>query len=105
MAIKFCAKKSPIHGKGVFATQKISKGELIGIYEGTRTQKDGTYVLWIWQEEETYFGIRGNTPLKYLNHSSRPNAYFDGDHLYALKAIPVDREITFHYGEEWKDVP
>ena len=43
--------------------------------------------------------------LRFLNHASKPNAEFDGDRLYARRVIRKDEEITFHYGEEWEDVP
>lgn len=96
---------SPIHGKGVFAARRIARGELIGVYAGTPTDRDGTYVLWVEGEDGSMGGLRGRNGLRYLNHCSRPNAEFDGDHLYALRAIREDEEITFHYGEEWEGVP
>ena len=96
---------SPIHGKGVFAARRITRGELIGVYSGVPTARDGTHVLWVEGEDGTMAGRLGKNGLRYLNHSSRPNAEFDGDHLYALRVIRTDEEITFHYGEEWEGVP
>ena len=37
--------------------------------------------------------------------SSAPNVEFDGHELFALRAIAIDEELTFHYGEEWADIP
>lgn len=96
---------SPIHGTGVFAARRIPRGELIGVYTGVTTKRDSTYVLWVeWGEGRTV-GRLGRSGLRFLNHSSRPNAEFDGDRLYARRVIRKDEEITFHYGEEWADEP
>ena len=94
---------SPIHGKGVFAKKKIRKGTFLGTYEGQPTRKDDTYVLWV-DEEGTWVGIDGENELRWLNHSSRPNAEFDGADLFAIRTIQPDEEITFFYGPEWADV-
>ncbi|MEM7261676.1 MAG: SET domain-containing protein-lysine N-methyltransferase [Planctomycetota bacterium] len=96
--------KSPIHGKGLFAQKRIKKGECIGTYEGKRTRSDGMHVLWVEETDGKWIGIKGENELKYLNHSSKPNAEFDGDELFAIRAIKKGEEITFDYGEEWEDV-
>ena len=96
---------SLIHGKGVFAARRITRGELIGMYIGTPTERDGTHVLWVEEEDGSMGGVRGMNGLRFLNHCGRPNAGFDGDRLYALSAIRKDQEITIHYGEEWEGVP
>ena len=94
---------SPIHGKGVFAARRITRGELIGVYIGTPTVRNGTHVLWVEGDDGSTVGLQGKNGLRFLNHSGRPNAGFDGDHLYALRVISKDQEITIHYGEEWED--
>lgn len=99
------AKRSPIHGRGCFAKKRIRKGELIGSYLGAVAQTDSRYVLWVHQGGDEWEGVLGQNELKYLNHSSKPNAEFDGVDLYAVRTIQPDEEITFHYGEEWSDVP
>ena len=96
---------SPIHGTGVFSARRIPRGELIGVYTGVTTKRDGTYVLWVERGDGKTVGRRGRSGLRFLNHSGKPNAEFDGDRLYARRVIPQDEEITFHYGEEWEDVP
>lgn len=98
-ARKFEVRDSSIHGKGVFATETIRKGEKLGVYEGDRTDEDDTYVLWITDLDGSEYGVDGTSDLKYLNHCPAPNAEFDGDELYASRAIRRDEEITFHYGE------
>ncbi len=97
--------ESPIHGKGCFAARPFKKGEVIGFYEGPPSDKDGTYVLWVSQEDGSWKGIDGKNDLRYLNHKKKCNAEFDGNRLVAIKAIRTNQEITFHYGEEWEDIP
>jgi len=93
-------KKSPIHGTGVFATQRIRRNELIGIFHGPRTRRNGKFVLWI-EEGDDVVGIKGTGTLRHLNHAARPNAAFRRDRLYALREIRPGDEVTIHYGEDW----
>jgi len=94
------SEKSKIHGTGLFAKRKIKKGEYIGTYEGPQAKRNGTYVLWVYEEEgEEPIGRSGKNLLRYLNHSVSGNAEFDGFDLYALKRIGLDEEITFDYKE------
>lgn len=91
--------ESPIHGKGLYALEPISKDEFIGTYHGDETSKDGTYVLWIF-EDDKQTGRDGKNELRYLNHSLEPNAEFDGYDLYALRDINPHEEITICYDPE-----
>ncbi len=102
---KIHVKASSIHGLGCFASREILKGELLGRYEGPTVKRDGTYVLWVLQENGEYIGINGQNELRYLNHSSRFNAEFQENSLFAIKKIKPGEEIKIHYGEEWDDVP
>lgn len=88
---------SPIHGKGLFAGVKIPKGSYIGTYRGPHATRNGTYVLWVYTDDGV-IARSGRNKLKYLNHSKRPNAEFDGFDLYARRTIRPDEEITFDYG-------
>jgi len=97
-------KPSVIHGLGVFAKRAISKGERIGKYLSRKTDRDGTYVLWVEDERGKWNGYDGYGRLKYVNHQSCPNAEFVGLELYALKDIPPGEEITVDYGDEWAEV-
>ena len=98
----FYVAESAIHGLGVFAGRGFRRDEVIGTYEGVPTQDDGTYVLWLYEDDQ-WRGIDGTGPLRFLNHACEPNADFDGCELYALRDIAPGDEITFHYGEEWED--
>ena len=98
----FYVAESAIHGLGVFAGRRFTRDEVIGTYEGAPTQEDGTYVLWLYQDDQ-WRGIEGTGPLRFLNHACEPNADFDGCELYALRDIAPGEEITFHYGEEWEE--
>ena len=104
---KIEVRKSPIHGRGLFAIQPIKKGEKIGRYEGpTVTEdEDGDHVLWVWDEDEDReYGIDGKNELRYVNHSRRPNANFEGEILEALRPIRPGDEITHDYGQAWAEV-
>ncbi len=95
---------SEIHGKGIFAGDFIKRDSVIGIYHGPRVQEDGTYVLWIDCEKDGIYGIDGCNELRFTNHSSAPNASFEGPELIALRDIEAGEELTFHYGDEWEDL-
>lgn len=99
------ARPSPVHGTGVFATEAIGAGELIGRYEGEPTEQDGTHVLWVESDDGGWEGIEGTGVLRFLNHSRTPNVEFDGPDLYARRDIAAGEELFFDYGEEWADVP
>ncbi len=94
---------SPIHGRGVFARRRLRRGAYIGTFEGRRTRRDGTHVLWVLQDDGSQVGIRGENELRFLNHSARPNAEFHGADLYAVRDIALGREVLIHYGDDWDD--
>lgn len=98
------ARKSAIHGRGLFAKRRFRTGAYIATFEGTRTERDGTHVLWVIDEEGKEVGIRGRNSLRFLNHSAWPNAEFRGADLHAVRNIQSGAEITFHYGDAWEDV-
>lgn len=100
---RFEVRESPIHGMGVFARDTIREGEYIGRYIGWRTDEDSMYTLWV-EYPEGQRGYFGTGRLRYLNHSTRPNAEFDGRDLFALRTIRPGEEIFVDYGEEWEDV-
>ena len=97
-------KRSPIHGRGLFAARTIPKGTFLGIYEGERTMRDGCYVLWVENEaRDDVYGVRGRNSLRFVNHNANPNAEFDGEELHSLRRIKPGEEITVHYGPEWDE--
>jgi SET domain-containing protein len=91
--------KSSIHGTGLFARKSIKRGEYIGTYNGPEAKHNGTYVLWVYEDENQPVGRSGRNLLRYLNHSVPGNAEFDGFDLYALTNIQAHEEITFDYKE------
>lgn len=95
---------SPIHGRGVFARRPLQPGELIGIYAGPTAERDDVYVLWVEDNDGSWFGVDGMNELRFLNHSSLPNAEFEGDALYARRSIAAGEELTIHYGEDWDGI-
>lgn len=91
--------RSEIHGQGLYAAVPLLPGQMIGVYEGPEVTKDGTYVLWIDADKENeWVGYDGKNELRFMNHSSSPNAEMDGLNCYALCRIEKDAEITIDYG-------
>jgi SET domain-containing protein len=88
---------SPIHGQGCFARVAFRAGEFIGTYEGPSAKRDGTYVLWVYEEGSPPVARSGRNLLRYLNHQPEGNAEFDGFDLYARCDITAGEEITFDY--------
>ena len=74
---------SKIQGQGLFASNNISKGDVIG--EGTIKDKRTTLT-------------------RYINHSSNPNVYFekvkDKVIVFAMQNIKKDNELTTNYRHE-----
>lgn len=100
-------KPSKIHGLGLFAARAFKKGEIIGHYEGPEVteDQDGDHVLWIYDEdEEREYGVDGQNETRYVNHSKKPNVYFNGTELEAIKAIRKGAELTHNYGDAWADL-
>lgn len=91
--------ESGIHGTGLFAKKAIRQGDYIGTFEGPEAKRNGTHVLWVYDDEDRPIGRRGKNLLRYLNHSVPGNAEFDGFDLYALEDIDPHEEITFDYKE------
>jgi len=94
---------SRIHGSGLFAQAFIPAESYIGDYAGPPVTEDGTYVLWVEEDDGSWSGVDGRNVLRYLNHNSSPNAELDGIELYALYDIERGEEITIHYGEDWDE--
>jgi SET domain-containing protein len=91
---------SPIHGNGCFARVPFSAGDYVGTYEGPEARRDGTYVLWVFEEGEEPVGRSGRNLLRWLNHREDGNAEFDGFDLFARRDIAAGEEITFDYNGE-----
>jgi SET domain-containing protein len=96
--------KSARHGRGVFALQRFQPGRGIGRFEGRPTRRDGEHVLWLFDEDGSAEGLLVTNALRFLNHSSRPNAEIDGLDLHAIRNIQPGAEILIHYGHDWQDI-
>jgi uncharacterized protein len=95
--MKYSVKESGIHGKGLFAIDKIEEGEIIGSIKYNPTDEDGPHVLWVDKQ-----GILVECELKYINHSKQPNACYCEDlDVVAVKDIIKGEEITHDYGDDW----
>jgi SET domain-containing protein len=85
---------STIHGRGLFAARHFHAGQTIGRLVGPRTRRDGPYVLWL----DEAVGIRVTNDLRFINHSSDPNAvYYDDLTVAAICDIYPGDEITHNY--------
>ncbi|MBD0327643.1 MAG: SET domain-containing protein [Pyrinomonadaceae bacterium] len=101
--------KSPINGKGCFATVLFPKGRKIADYAGEKIsnaeakRRAGRRVLRICAINNRWSidGSRGGNGTHYINHSCRPNAYMKSHYgrmqFYALRDIQPGEEITVDY--------
>ena len=117
MKIEF--KRSPVHGLGVFATEKILEGEIIEkapVLSLPIAKGDVTPLLidyrfnWPsgseWEEQVIALGYAS-----LYNHNNNPNAYWYSVydqrvfHFIAAKDIEAGEEIFVYYGDEsyWDD--
>jgi len=103
---KCAVERSRIHGSGVFARERIPKGELIGIFTGRilgmEEMEDlrsiSQYPLRI--HESLFLLPKNNKPDApyFINHSCDPNAGMKGQViLVARRAIEPGEEITYDY--------
>ncbi len=98
----FYVMESDIHGKGLFARQPIPQESYLGTYDGQTTRENGMHVLWVQESNGEWIGRDGENLLRYINHTTTPNAEFDGFDLYAIRDIEPDEEITIDYGDEFE---
>lgn len=98
---KIEVKNSSIHGKGLFATKKIKKGETVLSWKpkvSTRKQADA-----LPEKEKRYLYPDGDKvlwmqpPERYINHSCEPNTHVIEKNDIALRDIQPGEEITSDY--------
>ena len=112
MEKKIKSKKSKISGKGIFAIEKIKKGETICFMEGDLIDihemigrvdnkfENGSDPLGV--DNEMYIDL--DEPYRNTNHSCNPNAFIrKRNELVALKNINKGDEITFDYSTTMND--
>jgi hypothetical protein len=98
-------KKSRIHGKGVFTSRDLKKGEVVlrwrpkilnksDIKKLSATQKHYIYRV----SKDKYFLM--SPPEKYVNHSCDPNTKVKNYSDVAIRNIKRGEEITSNYGKE-----
>ena len=98
------------HGKGVFATSPIKKGQKIIDFRGrpvassslAKESKRGRNILVdpFQVGDDRFILLEG--PSLYFNHSCNPNAGFKGKtRLVALRNIPAGNEIFYDYSTVW----
>lgn len=122
MPSKVVARRSAIHGTGVFAVAPIAKGERIIEYRGERrTHEDvdageegdaesGHTFLFTLNDEYVIDGARRGNVARWINHSCAPNCESlieeaEGDDrtkdrvfIEAKRAIKPGEELTYNYG-------
>ncbi|KAF1704907.1 SET domain-containing protein [Pseudoxanthomonas suwonensis] len=122
MPRKIVARKSPIHGNGVFAVEPIRKGERVIEYKGLRRTHDEvdadssgdvesghTFLFTLNDEYVVDANYKGNDA-RWINHSCDPNCEavvveHDGDDrskdrifIEAIRNIRPGEELTYNYG-------
>ena len=89
---RLIVRKSPIHGRGIFAKKAFNASMKIAYFEGYEIDHETAYSLTFGNKHIEPTGI-----LKNLNHSCSPNARFQGRWLIALRDIKPTEEITIDY--------
>ncbi len=122
MPRRITARRSPIHGNGVFALAPIAKGETVIQYKGrliTHAQADRLYgdgadtghtFLFTLNERYIVDANQGGNTARWINHSCEPNCEAaieeddDGDPrrdrvlIQAIRDIAPGEELTYNYG-------
>src|SRR3954471_22903755 len=101
---------SEIHGKGVFATRPIAKGERIIEYKGkliTEAEADERYgdddsnhtFLFLLDNDMVIDAYRNGNSARWINHSCDPNCepFEEGNRLYihAIRDIEAGDELSY----------
>lgn len=103
--------KSSIHGKGLYAKEKIPAKRKIGSMAGKiisksaarkkAKSKQSISIVELWNGK-ALDASTVNNELKFINHCCQPNTYMRtiGNYVefYALRAIKLNEELTCNYG-------
>jgi len=116
--VPYVLRKSPIQGRGAFATRSIRKGERIVEYKGEHIdnneadlrypipkqgQHHHTFLFELDEDTCVDAAVKGNSA-RFINHSCDPNCRFDFARwwLVAARPIPAAEELSFNYlTTEW----
>jgi uncharacterized protein len=111
---RITARRSPVHGTGVFALQPIAAGERLFEYKGEvtswrraaarqRSEAGHTFVFGL-SDGRVIDGSRGGNSARFLNHACTPNceAIETGNRVFihTLVAIDAGDELSIDYGLE-----
>jgi SET domain-containing protein len=106
------AVKRSATGLGLFATQAFVKDDVIVEYCGETIsteeadERGGKYLA-ILNKEWVIDGRDRSNLARYINHSCKPNAYFELNEAetqifaVAKKRIALGEEVTVHYGKDY----
>ncbi|WP_280153475.1 SET domain-containing protein-lysine N-methyltransferase [Piscinibacter sp. XHJ-5] len=115
---KFAVKVKPsrIDGQGAFAAEPIParrkigevRGEAISVREARRRAKGCARIMIVeLSERRAIDAAQSSDPLRFTNHSCRPNAVLrirqGRVEFYAMRDIASGEEITVNYGETHHD--
>jgi hypothetical protein len=112
-------RSSGIHGKGVYATQRIRKGTRIVEYLGdrithqeaddryaTKGQDDGHTFLFVVSDRIVIDAGVGGNDARFINHRCEPNCdtVIEDDRVFieAVRAIEPGEELGYEYGLTWE---
>lgn len=110
MALKVVAKKSGLHGRGLFAARTLTEGEKLIEYRGTRyaegempNMEISGLTKFLGLSDGT--GIDGTGWAALANHGCEPNCELREEHgksklrawLFALRAIEQGEELVWDY--------
>lgn len=111
---KFAVDVAPsrIDGQGAFAAEPIParrkigeiRGESISVREARRRARGAARIMIVEvTEKRAIDASQSSDPLRYTNHSCRPNAVLrirqGRVEFYALRAVAAGEELTVDYGE------
>lgn len=113
----FEVRRSPIHGRGGFATRSIARGTRIVEYTGeriTHAEADARYddtrsphhhtFLFTVDRETVIDAAVGGSAARFINHACEPNCYTQviGDTIWirAARTIRKGEELTYDYSTD-----
>jgi len=120
--LKIEARRSSIHGLGVYVVEPIRAGETIEEVVGERisseesdrryqdkdTEAGHTFMFYVDEDTVIDCGVNGNVA-RFINHSCEPNCEAVDDDgrifLEALRDIEVGEELLYDYRLTWEGDP
>jgi uncharacterized protein len=108
-------RKSGVHGKGVFSTEKLGKGEVLIEYKGEvitwkealrrhpHDPKDPDHTFYFHIDDKRVIDAKyGGNAARWINHACKPNCEADEIDgrifIKTLRKIPADTELFYDYG-------